>query len=154
MQITTTRFGNIDVNEESIIHMNDTMIGFEHCTRYVLLQDRPDTAFKWMQSVDDPDVAFFVINPNDFFSDYEAELTDEQAKSLELSDPSESVMFTTVTIDRDYNKATTNLVGPIVLNLRTMRASQIVLQDDRYTTKQMICEVVKSDTNRELAKAA
>lgn len=154
MQIKTTRFGNIDVKDESIIRMDEPMIGFERCTSYVLLQDRPDTAFKWMQSVDDPNVAFLVINPNDFFPDYEVELSDEQADSLELTDPSESVMFTTVTINREESSATTNLVGPIIMNLRTMKASQIVLQDDSYTTRHAICEVVKSTQNREFAKAA
>ncbi|MEN6521544.1 MAG: flagellar assembly protein FliW [Armatimonadota bacterium] len=154
MQITTTRFGNIDVNNESIIHMDETMLGFEHCNRYVLLQDRPDTAFKWMQSIDDPTVAFLVINPNDFFPDYEIELTDEQAESLKLSDAHDSVMFTTVTLDRKSNRATTNLVGPIVMNVQTMHASQIVLQNDRYTTKQTIWERSQSCTDRELVKAA
>jgi len=154
MQISTIRFGNIDIKEESIIQMNEPMLGFEHCTRYVLLQDKPDTVFKWMQSVDDPSVAFLVINPNDFFPEYEVELSDEQAESLELKDPSESVMFTTVTIDREQSRATTNLVGPIIMNLRTMKASQIVLQDERYNTKHVICETVKSTQDRELAKAA
>ncbi|MEN6372154.1 MAG: flagellar assembly protein FliW [Armatimonadota bacterium] len=154
MQITTTRFGNINVKEDSIIYMDDVMLGFEHCTSYVLLQDSPDTVFKWMQAIDDPTVAFLVINPNDFFPDYEVELTDEQAKSLELSNPHDSVMFTTVTLDRESTKATTNLVGPIVLNVQTMHASQIVLQDDRYTTKQTIWERSQSSTDRELVKAA
>jgi flagellar assembly factor FliW len=154
MQITTTRFGTIDVKDESVLHINEGMFGFEHCTRYVLLEDRPDNLIKWMQSVDDSAVAFMIINPNDFFPDYEVELTDEQAKSLGLTDPSESAMFTTITISRDEDKVTTNLVGPIVMNLRTMQAQQIILSDDKYCTKHVIGEKKTSETKAELTKAA
>jgi flagellar assembly factor FliW len=154
MQIETTRFGKIDVKDESIVQIQDGMLGFEHCTRYVLLEAEPDSAVKWMQAVDDPDVAFMVINPNEFFPDYEVELTDEQAESLDLKDPSESAMFTTVTASRDEGKVTTNLVGPIVINLRTMCARQIVLQDDHYCTKHIIGSAEKTEADREMAKAA
>jgi len=82
------------------------------------------------------------------------ELTDEQAQSLKLTDPSETVMFTTITVVRDEGKVTTNLVGPIVLNLQTMQARQIVLQDDRYCTKHVIGERAKEESSCELAKAA
>ena len=156
MRIETTRFGAIEVKDESIVHMSEGMLGFEHCTRYALLEDRPDAAFKWMQAVDDPAVAFIVINPVDFFPDYEIELTDEQAESLDLRDASECVMFTTVTVDQDEGKATTNLLGPIVMNVRTLQARQIVLQNDRYCTRHVIGEKTKTDAapRCELASAA
>lgn len=155
MQTETTRFGTIDVKEESIVRIDKGMLGFENCKRYVLLEDKPDTAVKWMQSVDDPSVAFMVINPNEFFPEYEIELTDEQAQSLDLTDPSESAMFTTVTMARGEGKVTTNLVGPIIMNLRTMKARQIVLQDDRYCTKHIIGEQVSAvEANCEPVKTA
>ena len=144
MQIETTRFGTIDVKDESIVRIDEGMLEFENCKRYVLLEDRPGTAVKWMQSVDNPAVAFMVINPNEFFPEYEVELTDEQAEALDLKDPSESAMFTTITLTREESRATTNLVGPIIMNLRTLQAKQIVLQDDRYYTKHIIGERTNS----------
>jgi flagellar assembly factor FliW len=154
MQITTTRFGEVDVKDESVLHFEEGMYGFEDCTRFVLLEDRPDNLIKWMQAVDNPAVAFMIVNPNDFFPDYEVELTDEQATSLGLTDPSESAMFTTITISRDEGKVTTNLVGPIVMNFKTMQAKQIILSDDRYCTKHVIGERKAEKAKTELTKAA
>lgn len=153
MQIDTTRFGTIEIAEESVIRMPDGMLGFESAQQFVLLEDRPDTAFKWLQAVDNSALAFIVINPLEFFPSYEIELPDEQAESLEVNDPGDAVMFTTVTIAGD-GKVTTNLLGPIIMNSRTLNARQIVLQDDRFSAKHVICELPSVNSRPETAKAA
>jgi flagellar assembly factor FliW len=154
MLIETTRFGEIDVAEKSIMHMPQGMLGFESCKRFVLLEDRPDTPFKWLQAIDDPKLAFVVIDPTEFFSDYEFELTDEDADSLDLKDSTDAAIVTTVTIDGENDKVTTNLVGPVVINSRTLTAKQIVLQDERYGTKHVIGRKTQANTTFEAAIAA
>lgn len=151
MNIDTTRFGTIEVAEESIIHMPEGMFGFESIRRFVLLEDRPDTAYKWLQAVDEPALAFIVVNPMEFFPYYEIELTDEQAESLDLGDPSDAAMLTTVTVDND-GMITTNLLGPVVMNSRSLTARQFVLQDERYGAKHTICELPRMDS--QTARAA
>ena len=154
MKIDTTRFGEIEIAEESIVRMPDGMLGFESSRRFVLLEDRPDTAFKWLQAVDNPSPAFIVVNPVEFVPDYEIELSDEEAESLDLGDPCDAVMLTTVTIGNG-GKVTTNLLGPIVMNSRTLHARQVVLQDDeRYGPKHTICELPRVESRPERAKAA
>jgi len=154
MQIETTRFGTIEINERSVVHLPAGMLGFEHCKRFVLLEDKEGSAVRWMQSVDDPAVAFIVINPFDFFPEYELELTDEQAASLDLEDPADSITFTTVTVARDEGRITANLLGPIVINSRTLTGRQIVLEDDRYGTKHTIVEGSGAVSSAERARAA
>jgi flagellar assembly factor FliW len=155
MRIETTKFGTIEVHDDSIIHVQDGMLGLERIKRFVLLEDQPESAYKWLQAVDDPGVAFVVVNPLDFFSDYEVILTDEQTESLAIGDDAEAVMFTTVTVDRESETATTNLLGPIVVNARTLQAQQIVLQDERnrYTTKHIIRSASEFDSVRQAAYA-
>ncbi len=153
MQIDTSRFGTIEIAEESVIRMPDGMLGFESATQFVLLEDRPNTAFKWLQSVDEPALAFIVINPLEFFPSYEVELPDEQAASLELEDSGDAVMLTTVTINGD-GTVTTNLLGPIVMNSRTLTARQVVLQDDRFCAKHVVCELPGCGSQSETARAA
>ena len=140
MRIVTARFGCIDVNEASVIDAPDGLLGFERCRRLVLLEDRPNSHFKWLQAVDHPEVAFILINPMEFFSDYDVLLTDEQADSLRLEDAADAVMFTTVTVARDSEQVTTNLAGPIVINARILRARQIVLDDERYGSRHVVGE--------------
>ncbi|MDO8585753.1 MAG: flagellar assembly protein FliW [Armatimonadota bacterium] len=138
MRIVTARFGCIDINEASVIDAPEGLLGFEYCRRLVLLEDRPNSHFKWLQAVDHPEVAFIVINPMEFFPDYEVLLTDEHAESLRLEDAADAVMFTTVTVVRDKEHVTTDLAGPIVINARILRARQIVLDDERYGPRHVI----------------
>jgi flagellar assembly factor FliW len=63
-------------------------------------------------------------------------------------------MLTTVTICREAGKVTANLVGPIVMNTRTLVAAQFALQDDRYCTSHVIGEKQSVESGAELAKAA
>ncbi len=154
MRIETTRFGEVDIAEESILHMPDGMLGFECYKRFVLLEDKPGVEFKWLQAVDNPALAFIVIDPMAFFPDYEMNLTDEEAESLDIRDASEAVVLTTVTVNKEEGKVTANLLGPVVINSRTLQARQIVLQDDRYGTKHIIGEVPRADSKCEPARAA
>ena len=140
MRILTARFGLIDINDASVLDAPEGLLGFERCTRLVLLEDQPSSHFKWLQAVDHPKVAFIVINPMEFFPEYDVVLTDDHAASLMLEEAADAVMFTTVTVDHNVGQATTNLAGPIVINTRILRVRQIVLDDPRYQSKHIIAQ--------------
>jgi len=150
--IQTSRFGEIEVSSGSVLHMSDGMLGFEQCKRYVLLEDQPGTPLKWLQSLDDPDVAFIVVNPLEFVPDYGIELADDDAESLGLGSPDDAVVLTTVTVDEDSREVTTNLLGPIVINSSSLDAKQVVLQDERYGTRHLIGD--NADAVLETSRAA
>ena len=152
--IQTSRFGEIEVSSESVLHMSDGMLGFEKCKRYVLLEDQPGTQMKWLQSVDDPDVAFIVVNPLEFVPDYGIELADDDADSLGIASPDEAVVLTTVTVDQESREVTTNLLGPIVINSSSLAAKQVVLQDERYGTRHLIGNNTDADAVLETSRAA
>ena len=59
----TTRFGNLEVDDDRLIQLQDGLLGFPDLKRFVLM-DYKDTVLKWFQSVDDPDVAFIVVDPS------------------------------------------------------------------------------------------
>lgn len=153
MKIKTTRFGEIEISEESILTMPDGMLGFDSCKRYVLLEDQPDVPFKWLQAVDEPSLAFIVVDPLEFEPDYNIDLPDEDAEFLGLRSPSDAAILTTVTLDKREGVITTNLLGPLVINSGTLRAKQIVLQDDRYGTKCVIGRRTMAEISLEPAAA-
>ncbi|MHB0912637.1 MAG: flagellar assembly protein FliW [Armatimonadota bacterium] len=138
LRINTDNFGELEVTEEQILHMNGGMLGFEPHKRFALLEDGTGGPFGWLQSVDNPSLAFLVVNPIDFFGDYDLEISDEDAESLGLTNPTDVKLMTTVTVDDRGGLITTNLLGPIVINSRTLQAKQVVLQDERYGTKHLI----------------
>ena len=153
MIVETARFGLIDVEQSSIISMPRGMFGFEDSTEYCLIQHGPDNAYMWMQSTADPGLAFVVVDPSQYFSDYAFMLSSVEAEYLDLNTPNDAMVLTTVNIEPGTLEVTANLAGPVVINSKSLLAMQVALDDERYGTKQVI--VGLSDTiGDEFPKAA
>ena len=60
MEVRTSRFGVIDIAEDRVITLPKGVLGFPNFTRYCLLQPGDDACFFWLQSLDDPSLAFVV----------------------------------------------------------------------------------------------
>ncbi len=136
MIIDTVRFGEVEVEENRVIHFVEPILGFEKSLRYVILDHAEDSPFKWLQSADEPELAFVVTNPKFFGVDYEFELSDELAGRLTLEAAEDALVVTIVNIPQeDPGKMTTNLLGPVVINQKLRKAMQIVLTETGYSTK-------------------
>lgn len=132
MTVETTRFGVVQVDDSSLVNMTSGPLGFESYTRYCLIDHRPDANFRWLQSLEDPGLAFVVVNPSEFFANYEIEISDSDAARLDLDNEDNAMVLTIVTIDKDATRITANLAAPIVVNTKNLMAAQVVLQDERY----------------------
>ncbi len=132
MRIETTRFGLVDVDEQSVIELVRGILGFEEATRYCLFRHRPDAALFWLQSTDLPHLAFLVIDPLEHYSNYQFELGDSEAAAVGLTDASDAAVLAIVTVREGGASATANLAAPIVFNSKTRVGAQVVLQDGRY----------------------
>ncbi len=140
MRIDTTRFGVLEIDDSSIIRMPRGPLGFEDQTDYCVVQHRPDTSFRWMQSVQEPSLAFVVIDPSEFFSDYEVELTDADAERLNLTSPDDALVLCVVSVGEHGTEITANLAAPIVINAKDLAGMQVVLQDPRYSVRHSLVE--------------
>jgi flagellar assembly factor FliW len=147
MRIQTTRFGPLDVEESSVLRMRRGLLGFEVYRRYVLLQMEENPFFRWLQCVDDPALAFVVVDPLRWFPDYEAILPDDEAASLGLEDPDDAGMLAIVTLPARLDEMTANLLGPIIINVRTGLADQVALDDPRYHTRHRLLPEPAAMTN-------
>jgi flagellar assembly factor FliW len=85
LAIESTRFGNVEIDPETVIEFPDGLIGLGG-TRFALLTSDPDSPFLWLHCIDDPSLSLPVTDPHRFFSNYEVELTDEDAERLGLDD--------------------------------------------------------------------
>lgn len=135
MNIITTRFGDIIVDESRIIDMRGGIIGFEYLKRYVLQMHDAKNLFSWFQSVDDGGIAFAVINPFIAKADYEPEISDFDIKLLEIENADEVVLLGIVTVHQHPVSVSVNLRAPIVINAKKKIAKQIVLEDERYPVR-------------------
>ena len=134
MLIETKNFGEVELPEDKIINFHNGLIAFEDAKRFFLIEnDDKDIPFSWLQSADNPDLAFVVINPFLVKPDYEFELSAADREELGIRKTGEAAVLTIVVIPEDIRKMTTNLIAPLVINTRVKKGKQIILQDKRYT---------------------
>ena len=134
MKVDTKAFGLIEVDEKQKITFPQGLFGFEENLDYVLL-DAEHQPFFWLQSVDEQEIAFILINPFLFRQDYEVNISNEELSIIGLSSPENALIFVIVTIPQDGKSMTANLQGPLVINRQNMTGMQAVLSDARWKTK-------------------
>ena len=134
MEIQSTRFGRVSVDEERIITFPDGLLGFPSYARYALIQAGQDNYFFWLQSVDEPNLAFVVTDPTVFFREYHVQVREETAQELQLADSSHLQTF--VICNKVGDWLTGNLLGPIIVNAQNRLGQQVVLTEKKWTTRQ------------------
>lgn len=120
----TSRFGPIEVGEERIIRFPVGLLGFPQLNRYVLL-DYKDTPLKWLQSVEDPDVAFIVADPKTIAGEGTITLGDDVVRFLKIEREDELAVLLMLRVEGD--KVIANLNGPLAINSSRMLGVQAVL---------------------------
>jgi len=136
MKINTSRFGEVEVDEELIFNFIEPILGYENLTKFILLDHTPDSPFKWLQSAEDPNVAFPVTFPAFFGIDYQFVIPEEKAKKLGLTNAEELLSFNITCVPQgNAQNATVNLVGPIVVNMVNKNSMQLVLTNVSFSTK-------------------
>ena len=148
MKISTTRFGDIEVDDSNVITVLGGIIGFENYYRFVILDFLKDSQFRWLQSLNDPEVAFVICDPWYFFKDYNFELSDENQNELEIESLDDIIAVAISTIPTDITKTTLNLISPIIINLKKMIGKQVILYNSSYSTNHRIVLKVKIDDER------
>ncbi len=129
MKIKTTRFGELDIDGGKIIFMPEGILGFSHAKRFILLETRKQGPFVWLQAVDDPGLAFIVLDPLAIDEDFDVPVGPRDFSFLRAEDKRDISFLLIVTIQREdppFIKA--NLQGPIAINRETMIGKQLVFQ--------------------------
>jgi len=134
MKVNTKAYGLIEVEEKQRVKIPQGLFGFDDYSEYVLL-DAEHQPFFWLQSVDDQEIAFVLINPFLFRPDYEVNITNEDLAEIGISSPNNAMIFVIVTIPQDGSPMTANLQGPLVINKDNMTGMQAVLSDIKWKTR-------------------
>ena len=133
MILNTAKFGEIDIEESRIFDFVLPIIGFNDLTKFIILDPNKDTLFKWLQSVEDPSLAFPIISVAALDYDYSIDLADGVVKSLELENPDSILVMNITSIPQDNPRGTTiNLLAPLIFNLDNLKAGQVVLSGSGY----------------------
>lgn len=139
MQIQTEKFGEITINENLIFDFVEPIIGYDNLSKYVLIEHAENSAFKWLQSIEDPTLAFPVSTPAYFDIDYQFEIPTEKAEKIELTTVESLISLNIVTIpSSNPRNATINLLAPIIINAVNKKGMQLILSNSNYPVKQPI----------------
>lgn len=149
MLIETTRFGTIEVDDQRVMTFKDGLLGFPNHQRFALIQTSPDPVFFWMQSVDDPNLAFVVCDPLTFIPDYQVPIRKDDVDGLGLQSLQDCQVL--VIVNKVDGDLTGNLLGPLVVGTHSLQAKQLVLSDRRYGTRHRL---VTAEHARTVAKTA
>ena len=143
-RLLTTRFGTIEIDEEIVITLAEGIIGFEACRQFMVIQGNDGAGFRWLQSLDEPAIAFPVVEPCDFRPDYAPTINDADALLLGLKSEIPTLVFAIVTIPKHNPRGiTANLMGPIVVNALTRQGKQVIVQDEEFSTRHLIVDELK-----------
>ena len=133
MKIQTVKFGEVEVEESRIFDFVLPIIGFNDLTKYTILEPDKDTLFKWLQSVEEPALAFPIISVAALDYDYTVDLADNVVNDLEITNPESLLVMNITSIPQDNPRGTTiNLLAPLIFNLDNHKAGQIVLSGSGY----------------------
>lgn len=131
MIIETARFGTLDVEPRSVVCFQPGLLAFEELSEYALLDVAENPDFKWLQSLQDPSLAFLLVDPFVINPGYRVELQAEMMKRLHISQPEDVLIYTIVSVPAGgFREATTNLAAPLVINWQENKGSQLVLEKD------------------------
>lgn len=144
MNIVTKNFGLVSYNEEDVLHFDDGIPGFEGLRSFILLSVDEYTPFKWLQSLDDTDIAFVIIDPKVVVKDYKVEINEEAIRLLDIKDINHLLVFAIVVIPEEIEKMTANLKAPIIINAENNKGMQILLDNDDYMIKHPILKELKN----------
>ena len=135
MNITTTRFGILEVDKKDIIEFTEGLLGFENLKKFFIVDPGDQTLILWLQSIDDASTAFPIIEPKIFQPNYMVKLLPVELNSLNLENLQNASVYTVLTIPQNVTEMSANLKAPIIINNKTKNARQIVLQDSKLEVR-------------------
>ena len=134
MKSIQTRFGEVEYDPKNLLHFPAGMIGLPTLHDFLVMPNKKEGPLFWIQSIDDPDIAFVLTDPSNFFLDYKVTPDFSERVSLEIEESDECYNLVVVTVPPDQ-KITVNLAAPILFSPKSNRAIQIILEKTDYQPK-------------------
>ena len=133
MQYSTSRFGDIDVSEGQVIRIEGGLFGFTNLSKYIIIHQRSQGSFVWLQSLERPELAFPLIDPHLVYPDYLLEISREEADEIGIEDEADVKIFVLVAMQAGNKRLQLNMQGPLIINQKNSLAIQFVDHHCQYS---------------------
>jgi len=136
MEINTRDFGIVEVEEDAIYEFEDGLYGFEDVKRFAIFEKSFDeVSFLYLQAIDTIVPCFLVFEPWDLHPDYRPVMTKEDMEICQIDDIEELIFLVIASVPSAVAELSINIKSPVVLNPKTRKARQVILQNPEYTVK-------------------
>lgn len=132
----------MELGSDDLIHFAEGFFGFQEYHHYVLLTESEDSTFHWLQSTEEPGLAFIVIKPEIFLKEpYLPEVSAVDLEYLQVSSVKECMIYLIVTIPENHpEKMTANLQGPVLINLEKRIGKQAISMNEKHSVRYPILD--------------
>jgi len=147
-RLKTKPFGEIEIDERQIVDFPEGLLGFDYVKKFVVLDSREKSPFKWLQAYDEPGLAFVIIRPIDFMVEYDLVISSADLEDVGAKEPGELLVFAIVTIPSNYKDMTANLQGPVIINPKKRVGKQAISLSEKYRVKHRILDEIENASGK------
>jgi len=154
--MTSLRFGEFSYAEEDVIFFPRGIPAFEQHNNWVLVGEE-DNAIKWLQNIEDGELAVPVTTPDAVMADYNAKIPEDELDVVGSKNFADLALLIVVSIPESAPwELTANLRAPILVNLKSRRAVQVIALNEEYPIRHIVFpeDVRKSMKAAHLAELA
>ena len=146
MLVRTKFFGEVDIDDAKILDFPNGIIGFEDFKKFAIIydvEDENESKISWLQSVEEPTLALPVVDPLAIVAEYSPMIEDELLKPLGNPADEDLLCLLVMTVPSDMTKVTANLKAPVIINSKTNKGVQLIVDNADYPVKFNVYESVQ-----------
>jgi flagellar assembly factor FliW len=140
--VKSRNFGEIEIEDSKLITFEEGIPGFEELRKFVLVTD-DDGPFYWLQSAEDENIAFAMLDIFKYMPDYNPCVEDSLVEDIIDKDEKNIEIYNIAVIPENVEKMTVNLKAPVIINIKSMKGKQIISNNEEYPIKYYIYEEIK-----------
>ena len=132
MKVDTYLFGTVEVDPAKVIEFPNGLVGFEQSKRFMLVheEDQAQSASYTLQSLDEPALAFQIVDPASLGFHYELNLSDAETALLQSPAPEDVQVMQVLFKQEDggQSQITPSLRAPLLINTKARVGLQKVME--------------------------
>jgi len=140
METIQTEVQSPETSGQNTIHFKEGILGFEDIHEYVLYHEDENNIIWSLQAAESDIPSFIVVDPYTVLSSYSPVLSKQQLESFGETDTADLCFLAIAVIKPDLTDSVINLKAPIVININTRQARQVILEESDYPIRYRLFE--------------
>lgn len=137
-RIRTKGGAEAEIGEEQVLDLPEGLMGFPDFHAFALLPHGEESPFLWLQSLDEPELAFVTMDPRVFVEGYRPDVSASELQFIGLDAVDGAIVLAIVVIPEDPRKMTANLQGPLVINPANRKGVQAISRSPQHKVRHYI----------------